>query len=231
MNKILMKRRKRKKVRLVFHDIQHFVPDSSDVYVWVFDPTPLLKKVIGMLMLFGTIAGCLFPLWPDWLRLGVYYLSLTGIGLFGVLLGLALVRTIIFGIIWGCTLGRHKLWILPNLTEDCGFLDSFKPFYTYEYTPGGAFSSPSQAITEKPATEKEGKEERLDDGDKRDKDDALVGRPSDSESGTEKEDEASIVSENSEDDANGVRRRKKSSVGNGSDDTGGFEIIENSKSE
>lgn len=48
-------------------------------------------------------------------------------------------RTILFGIIWTLTLGRHKLWVLPNLTEDCGFFDSFKPFYTYEYVPGGAF--------------------------------------------------------------------------------------------
>lgn len=41
-------------------------------------------------MLLGTILGCLFPLWPDWLRLGVYYTSMGGCGLLGVLLATAL---------------------------------------------------------------------------------------------------------------------------------------------
>lgn len=74
----------------MFHDIQTFVQDASDVYVWVFDPTPFYKKAIGFLIVLGTIAGCLFPLWPDWLRLVIYYLSITGIALFGLLLGIAL---------------------------------------------------------------------------------------------------------------------------------------------
>lgn len=34
-------------------------------------------------------------------------------------------------------MGKHKLWLLPNLTEDCGFFESFRPWYTYEYCPGG----------------------------------------------------------------------------------------------
>uniref|UniRef100_A0A914DMZ3 Translocation protein SEC62 n=1 Tax=Acrobeloides nanus TaxID=290746 RepID=A0A914DMZ3_9BILA len=127
--------KKKKKVKLIAHDSQVFI-DSNDVYVWIFDPTPLYKKVIGLLMVLGTIAGCLFPLWPDWLRLGVYYVSVVGICLFGLLLGVALVRTILFGIIWAATMGRHKLWILPNLTEDCGFFESFQPWYTYEYCSG-----------------------------------------------------------------------------------------------
>lgn len=33
------------------------------------------------------------------------------------------------------TMGRHKLWLLPNLMEDCGFWESFQPYYTYEYCP------------------------------------------------------------------------------------------------
>lgn len=29
--------------------------------------------------------------------------------------------------------GNHHLWLLPNLLEDVGFLESFKPLYSYEY--------------------------------------------------------------------------------------------------
>ncbi|RCN47043.1 translocation protein Sec62 [Ancylostoma caninum] len=114
-------KKKKKKIKLEIHDVQVF-NDDKDVYVWMFDPTPLYKKVIGFLMVLGTIVGCLFPLWPIWLRQGVYYLSLAGIGVFGVIVVVAirrffLIRTILFGIIWIATMGQHKLWILPNLTE------------------------------------------------------------------------------------------------------------------
>lgn len=123
--------KKKKKVKLLVHDIQTFV-DDKDVYVWVFDPTPLMKKIIGVLMLVGTIVGCLFPLWPAWLRQGVYYISITGIGCFAAIIVTAILRSILFCIIYAVTFGKHKLWILPNLTEDCGVLESFQPWYTYE---------------------------------------------------------------------------------------------------
>ncbi|WKX94446.1 hypothetical protein Q1695_011595 [Nippostrongylus brasiliensis] len=129
-------KKKKKKVKLELHDVQVF-NDDKDVYVWIFDPTPLYKKVIGLCMVLGTIVGCLFPLWPMWLRQGVYYASLAGIALFGAIVVVAILRTILFGIIWLVTLGQHKLWILPNLTEDCGFFESFQPWYTYEYCPRG----------------------------------------------------------------------------------------------
>lgn len=124
---------------MTFNDLQTFEIETNDVYVWVFDPTPFWKQCVGVLIVLGTIGGCLFPLWPDWLRLGVYYLSLTGIILFGLFLGIALARTILFAIICVCSLGRHYLWVLPNLLEECGFFESFQPFYTYEYVPGGFF--------------------------------------------------------------------------------------------
>uniref|UniRef100_A0A914LI57 Translocation protein SEC62 n=1 Tax=Meloidogyne incognita TaxID=6306 RepID=A0A914LI57_MELIC len=132
-------KKRKKKIKLTFNDLQTFDVETNDVYVWVFDPTPFWKQCVGVLIVLGTIGGCLFPLWPDWLRLGVYYLSLTGIILFGIFLGFALVRTILFGIICVCSLGRHYLWILPNLLEECSFFESFQPFYTYEYVPGGFF--------------------------------------------------------------------------------------------
>lgn len=115
---------------------QSFSSDTTDVYAWVFDPTPWHKKLIGVLMMVGVILGCLFPLWPDWLRLGVYYLSMSGIIFLLSIMGLAIARTILFGIIYAATFGKHHLWVLPNLTADCGFFESFKPFYTYEYISG-----------------------------------------------------------------------------------------------
>ena len=42
------------------------------------------------------------------------------------------VRMILFCIVWGITFGKHHFWFLPNLTEDVGFFDSFKPLYKHD---------------------------------------------------------------------------------------------------
>ena len=34
--------------------------------------------------------------------------------------------------VWALTFGKHHFWFLPNLTEDVGFFDSFKPLYKHE---------------------------------------------------------------------------------------------------
>ena len=42
-------------------------------------------------------------------------------------------RYVFFAIIWVCTWGRHHFWLLPNLTEECGFFESFVPLYAHEF--------------------------------------------------------------------------------------------------
>ena len=41
------KDKKKKKVKLEYHPMQTFL-DDKDVYVWIFDPTPLWKKLVGL---------------------------------------------------------------------------------------------------------------------------------------------------------------------------------------
>ena len=38
----------------------------------------------------------------------------------------------LFALVWLTTFGRHHFWLLPNLTEDVGFFESFKPFYKHD---------------------------------------------------------------------------------------------------
>lgn len=40
------------------------------------------------------------------------------------------VRYVAFAIVWAATMGKFHFWYLPNLTEDCGFFESFVPLYT-----------------------------------------------------------------------------------------------------
>uniref|UniRef100_A0AC35TSJ7 Translocation protein SEC62 n=1 Tax=Rhabditophanes sp. KR3021 TaxID=114890 RepID=A0AC35TSJ7_9BILA len=122
----------KKKVKLSVHHVQTFI-DNKDTYVWNYNPTPLYKKIIGVGLLVGTIVVCLMPLWPEWMRTLIYYLAMVAIGFIGTLMGLAVLRSILFLVIFVVTFGKHRFWFLPNLTEDCGFFESFKPIYTYEY--------------------------------------------------------------------------------------------------
>lgn len=43
-----------------------------------------------------------------------------------------IVRYVIYGFLWLCTMGKLNFWMLPNLTAECGFLESFVPLYEYE---------------------------------------------------------------------------------------------------
>lgn len=122
------KEKKKRKIRLDMHPEQVFV-DGSEAYVWIYDPIPIHYWIYGLILLLGAIGICMFPLWPPMLRKGVYYLSLMAAGFLVFILALAVVRLIVFTIVWTVTGGKLHLWIFPNLTEDVGFFASFWPLY------------------------------------------------------------------------------------------------------
>ncbi|XP_034951375.1 translocation protein SEC62 [Chelonus insularis] len=124
--------KKKPKVRLEMHMEQYF-SDCNDAYVWIYEPIPVYYWFFGTLVVLGAIGLCLFPLWPSTIRQSVYYLSIAAAGFFVFILALAIIRIIVFCLIWVLTLGRHHFWLLPNLAEDVGFFASFWPLYQYEY--------------------------------------------------------------------------------------------------
>lgn len=54
--------------------------------MWIYDPVNVKNFIIGMLIVFGAIGLCMFPLWPEAVRIGVYYLSLSAAGFVGFIL-------------------------------------------------------------------------------------------------------------------------------------------------
>ncbi len=64
------------------------------------------------------------------MRLGVYYLSLMAMGLLGALMGLGVIRWILWFLLT-LVLGRGG-WLFPNLFADVGILDSFKPLWEWD---------------------------------------------------------------------------------------------------
>ncbi|KAG7209005.1 hypothetical protein KM043_015172 [Ampulex compressa] len=124
--------KKKPKVRLEMHMEQYFV-DCNDAYVWIYEPIPVYYWFFGTLVVLGAIGVCLFPLWPLTIRHGVYYISVAAAGFLVFILALAIIRMIVFCLLWVPTLGRCHLWLLPNLTADVGFFASFWPLYQYKY--------------------------------------------------------------------------------------------------
>ncbi|XP_068699276.1 translocation protein SEC62-like isoform X2 [Montipora capricornis] len=159
------------KLELSEPEEQYFVDDDNEAYVWYFDPVHPKTIVMGALVVVATIAICLFPLWPSNIREYVWYLSVLAAAAVGSILVLAVLRYVFFAIVWVLTWGRHHFWLLPNLTEECGFKESFIPLYTHEYKGKKADSEPGEDENEdekedENLEEKEKQEEAEVDGNK-----------------------------------------------------------------
>ncbi|XP_041979100.1 translocation protein SEC62 isoform X2 [Aricia agestis] len=152
------KEKKKRKIRLEMHMEQLFL-DTLDAYVWIYDPMPWYYWVCGALVVVATIAVCMFPLWPATVRKGVYYLSVLAAAFLVLIIALAVLRVVVFCVVWVVTLSRHHLWLLPNLTEDVGFFASFWPLYKYEYRGPGSESDKSSKSKKKRKKDKQSDDE------------------------------------------------------------------------
>lgn len=84
------------------------------------------------LLIVGFLFCVCFPIWPAFLRLFVWYMSVTFL-LFTF--GLITLRGFAFLFIW---MIGFEFWFLPNLfDESLGFVDSFSPVYSFESTKPG----------------------------------------------------------------------------------------------
>ena len=79
-----------------------------------------LIRSIGIGVLIVVFAGVLFPLWPPFMRQGVYYLSLLMIGFLGFLMFLGVIRLIIYLVLL-LVLGKTG-WLFPSKNSRSSFL-------------------------------------------------------------------------------------------------------------
>ncbi|CAO2653504.1 Nn.00g029150.m01.CDS01 [Neocucurbitaria sp. VM-36] len=112
---------------------QHQEAHDDNYYIWLYEGSQWKQKLYAVGALIGIMAVVLFPLWPLMLRQGVWYLSMGMLGLIGLFFAMAIVRLILFIItIFAAPPG---LWLYPNLFEDVGFFDSFRPVWAWQETP------------------------------------------------------------------------------------------------
>lgn len=101
-------------------------------YVWLYEGSQWKTKIWAGVVLVLVFAAILFPLWPLVLRQGVWYLSVGAMGLIGLFFAMAIFRLILFVITF--FLFAPGLWLYPNLFEDVGFFDSFRPLWGWHET-------------------------------------------------------------------------------------------------
>lgn len=108
---------------------QHQECGDDDHYVWLYEGSQWKQKLYAVGALVLIMAVVMFPLWPLVMRQGVWYLSMGMLGLIGLFFAMAIVRLILFVITMFTV--PPGLWLYPNLFEDVGFFDSFKPLWAW----------------------------------------------------------------------------------------------------
>jgi len=106
--------------------------DETGYFTWIYEGNKSFSHMMTTLLIIGFLCCTCFPIWPTFLKVFVWYLSVT---LLIFIFFLVTVRSVLFLFVW--ILG-YDFWVLPNLfDETLGFVESFKPVYSLERSKAG----------------------------------------------------------------------------------------------
>jgi translocation protein SEC62 len=126
----LLRCEKRGKGELGMMRVRDF--DESGYFTWVYEGDKTMSHLMTAGLVIGFLFCVCFPIWPTFLRVFVWYLS---VSLLLFIFFLITSRGFLFLMVW---IVGWELWFLPNLfDESLGFYDSFKPLISCESTKPG----------------------------------------------------------------------------------------------
>jgi translocation protein SEC62 len=106
--------------------------DESGYFTWIYEGNKLKSNFMTAALVIGFFCCVCFQIWPTFLKVFVWYLSVTFLLFIFFLIGL---RAFIFLCVW---IVGYEFWVWPNLfDEQLGFWDSFKPFISCKPTGPG----------------------------------------------------------------------------------------------
>eukprot|EP00392_Amoebophrya_sp_AT5.2_P000401 g402.t1 len=106
--------------------------DPEGFYIVMWEGSSGFRYMMMSLMIGGILAVSLFPAWPIWARILAWYL---GLGVCTLYFFTEFCRLTCYSLGWVVGL---EFWILPNFNDEyCSFMDSFKPFYSFERRKDG----------------------------------------------------------------------------------------------
>lgn len=117
--------------------------DPDSYYAWLYQKPNPYMFLYGVLTIAAVFTVILFPLWPPFMKLGVWYLSMGCLCLLGLFFAMAFVRLIIFCVTFVAL--PQAFWLYPNLFADCGFFESFQPSYAWSEPAGSKKSKKRKA--------------------------------------------------------------------------------------
>ena len=110
------------------------VPDFDDdgYFVWLYDGDKKFSNLMTFLLIAGFTCCVCFPIWPNFLKVFTWYMSVT---LLLLIFAIITVRGSLFLFIW---IIGFDFWLWPNLfDEELNFFDSWKPLYSFQRTKAG----------------------------------------------------------------------------------------------
>jgi translocation protein SEC62 len=106
--------------------------DEAGYFTWVYEGDKTFSHLMTGALIAGFLFCTCFPIWPNFLKVFVWYMSVT---LLLFLFFLITARAVLFLFVW---IVGYDFWFLPNLfDESLSFVDSFKPVYSFEPTKSG----------------------------------------------------------------------------------------------
>ena len=101
--------------------------DKEGFYVWQFEGSQAMRNFVLAVVVIAFVGLVLFPVWPQFAKVGVWYVSMT---LLLLLFGFIVVRLVLFLALYSVGI---DFWVLPNFfADDLGIMDSFRPLYSYQ---------------------------------------------------------------------------------------------------
>ena len=108
--------------------------DEAGYFTWMYEGDKTFSHLMTTALVVGFLFCTCFPIWPNFLKVFVWYMSVT---LLIFIFFLVTARALAFLFVW---MAGYDFWFLPNLfDETLSFTDSFKPVIYFEKSKPGQF--------------------------------------------------------------------------------------------
>ncbi len=106
--------------------------EENGYYTWNYEGDKTYSHMMTGLMIAAFLFCTCFPIWPNFLKVWLWYLSVT---ILIFTFTLCIVRLLLFIGLWVC---GYEFWLLPNLfDENLGVAESFVPLYSFAKSAAG----------------------------------------------------------------------------------------------
>merc|ERR1712086_358081 len=99
--------------------------DESAYFTWIYEGNKKYTHFMTTCLIIGFLCCCMFPIWPQFLKVFVWYMS---VSLLIFIFFLVTTRAMIFLFVW---IIGYECWLLPNLFDES--LGVFVAFFSFCY--------------------------------------------------------------------------------------------------